>query len=227
MTAPRRILVAATSAASVLAVAVPADAATVATLPCVPVVGGFSAPANMPITGTGFTPGSLVTVRYATAVSPTPTYLTSATADPAGNFAAAAIPPLFAKFDTQLQTFGLSATDGTNPALVAVTQYKQVRVGYTTNPSTGRPTRQATHTVRGFPVGKSTYLHFRFQGKTKRNVKLGVTKAPCGIASKRMRLLPTRSHPGKWTVYADQARSYHKSTRPQLKYTFVISRTFG
>jgi len=227
MTAPRRVLVAASSAAAALALAAPAQAATVTTLPCVPVVSTLSSSPNMPITGTGYTPGALVTVRYASVQSPTPTFLTSATADPAGNFSVAAIAPIFAKFDTQLQTFGISATDGVNPALVAGTTYKQVRVGYTTNPSTGKPSRTATHTVRGFTPGKNIYLHFRFNGQTKRNVKVGQANSPCGIASRRMALLPTRSRPGTWTVYADQQATYSKNTRPQLKYSFVIRRTFG
>ncbi|MDX6679426.1 MAG: hypothetical protein QOE31_3478 [Solirubrobacteraceae bacterium] len=227
MPAARRILAAASSSAAVLALAAPAHAATVATLPCVPVVSSVSGGSTMQIAGAGFTPGALVTVRYASTQSPTPTYLTSATADPAGNFSVATSPPLFAKFDTNLQTFGISATDGVNPAVVAGTTFKQVRVGYTTNPSTGKPSRTANHTVRGFPVGKNIYLHFRFGGETKRNVKVGRASAPCGIASKRMRLLPTRSRPGKWTVYVDQASSFHKTTRPQLKYSFVIRRTFG
>ena len=42
-----------------------------------------------------------------------------------------------------------------------------------------------------------------------------------------MALLPTRSHPGTWTVYVDQVKAYHKGTPAQLKYKFVISRTFG
>ncbi len=227
MPAPRRILVAASSAAAALAVAAPAQAATITTLPCVPVVSSLSGGGTLPITGTGFTPGGRVTVRYASVQSPTPTFLTSTTADAAGNIAVAASPPLFNKFNTQLQTFGLAATDDANPANVGATQYKQVRVGYTTNPSTGRPTRTATHTVRGFPIGVNVYLHFRFNGQTKRNVKVGRTTGPCGIASKRMDLLPTRSRPGKWTVYVDQKATFSKSTRPQLKYSFVISRTFG
>ncbi len=102
-----------------------------------------------------------------------------------------------------------------------------MRPGYKANPSNGRPTRRATHTVRGFPTGKSTYLHFRFNGQTKRNVNLGKTTGPCGVVSKRMALLPTRSRPGKWTVYVDQAATYSKSTRPQLKGSFIITRTFG
>ena len=168
-----------------------------------------------------------VTTLLNPGASPEPTYLTSETADPAGNFTTTVAPPLFHKFDTQLQTFGLSATDSATPPIAAVTTHKQVRVGYTTNPPTGKPTRQATHTVRGLTVGKNTYLHFRFGGKTRRNVKLGLSKGPCGIASKKMRLLPTRSHPGVWTVYADQKSTYSKTTQPQLKYSFTITRTFS
>ncbi|MEY2517547.1 MAG: hypothetical protein QOJ89_4905 [bacterium] len=224
MTAPRRILAAALPAAATLALAATAHAATVTTLPCVPVATGVK---NMPVSVTGFTPGSLVTVQYAPKGTATPTYLTSGTVDPAGTFTTIVFPPSFNPFSRQLQTFGLLASDNINPAVTASTLYQQVRVGYTTNPSTGRPTRSAVHTVRGFPVGVNVYLHFRFQGKTKRNIKVGKTKAPCGIASKRMRLLPTRSHPGTWTVYVDQSAQFHKTTRPQLKYSFVISRTFG
>jgi len=229
MQAVRRTLAAASSAAALIAVTAPADAATVTTTPCVPVVAGLTSP-TMPITGAGFTPGSLVTVRYASAASPTPSFLTTATADVAGNFSTLVNPPLFAKFDTQLQTFGLAATDSAVPPagpITAGTTYEQVRVGYTTNPASGKPTRQATHTVRGFPTGKNTYLHFRYQGKTKRNVKLGKAKGVCGIVSKRMRLLPTTSRPGVWTVYADQKANYSKNTKPQLKYSFRITRTFG
>lgn len=224
MPASRRILVVASSAVSVLAIAAPADAATVTTVACVPYVSGLK---NMPIAVGGFTPGSLVTVRSAPKGSTTPTFLASGTADPAGNFVTTSFPPSFDPFSRELQTFGLLATDNVNPALAAVTSYQQVRPGYKTNPTTGRPTRKATHTVRGFPTGKSTYLHFRFGGKTRRNVKLGVTKGPCGVVSKRMALLPTRSRPGRWTVYADQAATYRKGTQPQLKYGFTIRRTFN
>ncbi len=222
----RRILTTAVAAAAVLAGAAPAYAATVATLPCVVSVNTASLK-NLPVTGTGFTPGALVTVRYLSTQNPTPTYLTSATADVAGNIAVATYPAMFNKFDTQRQSFTIVATDGVNPAITATTPFQQVRLGYLTNPSTGKPTGSAVHTVRGFPPGRKTYLHFRFNGQTKRNVLLGVTSSPCGIVAKRMRLLPTKSHAGTWTVYVDQAKAYHKGTTQQLKYKFVISRTFG
>lgn len=219
MPAARRILAVATSATSVLALAASAEAATISTLPCIRTADSRG---TVPMAGSGFTPGSSVSIR-----SEPPGVFASAVTDAAGNFASSSGPPSFNPFSRSLQTFTLTATDGVNPANVATTTYKQVRVGYSTNPATGRPTRKATHTVRGFVPGKNTYLHFRFNGQTKRNVKIGRANSPCGVASKRMALLPTRSRPGKWTVYADQAAVYSKSTSPQLKYTFVITRTFG
>lgn len=226
MPGPSRILAVASSAGCALAFSASAEAATVTTLPCVPVISQIGAK-TMPIAGTGFTPGGTVTVRSANSVAPTPSFLTSATADAAGNFSTFTSPPLFNPVSRQEQSFALAAIDGTNPALGATVAYKQTRVSYKTNPTSGRPTTRALHTVRGLPVGKNVYLHFRFGGKTRRNIKLGKAKAPCGKVSKRMRLLPTRSRPGRWTVYADQARTYKKSTTPQLKYGFTITRTFG
>jgi hypothetical protein len=219
MPAPRRILAVASSGAAALALASSAEAATISTLPCVRTANGVG---TVPIAGTGFTPGTSVSIRS----SPTGVF-TSALADAAGNFSTTTSAPSFNPFARQLQTFTLAAIDGANTAINATTTYQQVRVGYTTNPATGKPSRKATHTVRGFFPGKNIYLHFRFNGQTKRNVKVGRADSPCGNASKRMALLPTRSRPGKWTVYADQAAAYSKSTRPQLKYSFVITRTFG
>lgn len=225
MPASRTILAAAASSAAALAFAAPASAATIATDACVRHVG--SGVKTFPVSGTGFTPGASVTLRYASVLSPTPAFLGVVTADTAGNITPTALTPaLFNKFNTQEQSFALSATDGTNPAIVAATMFKQVRVGYLTSPATGRPGRSARHTVRGYPNGKATYLHFRYRGKTRRNVRLGVTSSPCGIVSRRMALLPTRSIPGPWTVYVDQTRTYKKGSPFQLKYSFTIRRTF-
>jgi len=224
MTAASRVLVAASSAASVLMIAAPAGAATVATSPCVRTAPGVSV--QQPISGSGFVPGSQVTLKAAPAGSTSPLTLTSVTADAAGNFVTAASPPSFNPFSRKLQTFNLGAFDPAG-ALLAATKFEKVEVGYTTNPSSGSPTRSALHTVRGFPAGRNIYLHFRFQGQTKRNVKVGRAAAPCGVASKRMALLPTRSRPGRWTVYVDQKSTYSKNTSPQLKGSFTIRRTFG
>jgi hypothetical protein len=206
--------------------AAPASAATIQTFACnvdTRVVGAKS----VPLVGTGFTPGAGVTIRTTTPSNPDPVFLTAAVADAAGNFKLSAVPPLFRAFDTQEQTFGLVATDDANPALVAAAQFVQVRLGYVADPATGPPDRRSTHTVRGFPIGKIVWLHFRHGGRTRASIPLGRTQAPCGKASRRMALLPTRSRRGKWTVYVDQVRTYSPDTKLQLTYSFVISRTFG
>lgn len=222
----RRILAVASPALAVLMLAAAcasADAATISTQACVRSVDPASTK-SMPITGTGFTPDSLVTVMYASPLSPAEAYLTSATADATGAFTTTATPPLFDGDNRQLQTFRLSASDDVDPAVIARTTYKQVRVGYVTTPAKGRVDATVTHTVRGFPDGRNTYLHFRFGGVTKTTVKLGRTSAPCGIVSKRLPLLPTKSLPGTWTVYVDQVPVYRPTTKTQLqlKYSFKI-----
>jgi hypothetical protein len=217
MSAPRLILAAASSVATVLVLAASADGATLATSPCVRTVGGQG---MARISGTGFTPLSSVSVRSVPAG-----VFTSAVADAAGSFTTTSSTPGFNPFSRQLQTVTIAAADGIDPALTAATTYKQVRVGYTTNPASGPPTLVVTHTVRGFTPAKNVWLHFRFGGRTKRNAKVGRANSPCGIASRRMRLLPTRSRAGLWIVYVDQSRSFSLNTRPQLKYGLRIRRT--
>lgn len=219
--AVRRSVLIATHAAAcslllVLSVVASADAAKLTTDACVRTYKGVG---KVPIAGTGFTPGALISIR-----SNPPGVVSTVMADPAGTFSMTVPAPRFNPFARQLQAFALTATDTINPGLTAKTSYKQVRLAYTSKPSTGSPTRQVTHVVSGFTPGKSTYLHFRLKGRTQRNVTLGKADSPCGIASRRMALLPTTSRPGLWSVYADQAPVFSPTTVPQLAYTFVIKR---
>jgi hypothetical protein len=219
----RRILAAASPAAALLLVGAPAHAATLTTLPCVPYVAGEK---NMPLSANGFTPGSLVTIKSAPKGTTTAQYLASGTADAVGNFVTTAFAPSFNPFSRKLQTFGLVATDNVNPALVASVVYQQVRPGYDFNPSSGRPTRIVTHTARGFAPGKTVYLHLRFGGRTIRTVKIGRANAPCGVATKRLALLPARARRGTWRYYVDQKTTFSATTRPQARSGLLISTVF-
>ena len=182
----------------------------------------------MPVTATGFTPGSLVTIRTANSISPTPKYLTSGTADASRNLRGDGLPAVLRPVQRQLQTFRLAAGDSVNPAIAAFATYQQVDVGYKTNPATGRPTRQATHTVRGFPVGKTTYLHFRFAGKTRRNVKLGAHERAVRDRLQADAAAADALAPGQVDgLRRPVRRPTTRTTKPQLKYSFVITRTFG
>jgi hypothetical protein len=224
-------LLAASSAAALAAAAGDASAAsaapTIATkIPCVANL-GLGGAMTLPLTGSGFTPNGVVALQTSTSSNPAPKDLTNVSADASGNIASRVDPPAFKSTSTVQQTFHLIAIEAANPANTATATFRQVRFGFDARPSTGRPTRRVTYTARGFLPGKPVYAHFRFRGRTRRNMKIGVAREPCGIASKKMRLLPTKTRFGTWTVYMDQTPTYSKATLLQAKGSLVIQRTFG
>jgi hypothetical protein len=230
MLVSRRFL-AASSAAALAAVAGDAGAAnaapTIATkIPCVANL-GIGGAMTLPVIGSGFSPNGVVALSTSTASNPAPKDLASVRADPNGNIASRVDPPAFRSESTVEQSFNLIAIEVANPANTATSTFREVRFGFDASPSTGRPARRVTYTARGFLPGKAVYAHFRFRGRTRRNVKIGVPAAPCGIASKKMRLLPTKTRFGRWTIYMDQAPAYSKSTLLQAKGSLVIQRTLG
>jgi hypothetical protein len=227
---PRRLLAASCVAAiagSAL-LAGQAGAATISTtIPCVANL-GFSGAQTLPLAGSGFTPNGSVTIRSTSPSDPAVRELTVVRADAAGNVATTRVdPPKLHSLTTVQQSFSLVATDNTNPAIRAATTFRQVRFGFDANPSTGRPTRRVRYTARGFLPGKPVYAHFRFGGITRRDVRLGVASSPCGTVVRRMRLLPTKTRFGTWTIYMDQVATYSKKTVLQAKGTLAIQRTTG
>lgn len=227
MEGSRRVRVAACALAIAAAggAAAEANAATIAsTLPCVRNIGIPNA-LTLPLVGTGFTPNSSVTIRTTTPSDPSPRTLTSIQADALGNLSKRIDPPPLRAVSTFEQAFTLTATDTANPPNTATTNFRQVRFGFDAQPDTGRPTRKVTYTARGYLPGLPVFAHFRFGGITRRDVRLGVATQPCGIVTRRMRLLPTKTRFGTWTVYMDQDPKYSKRTLLQAKGTLSISRT--
>ena len=101
---------------------------------------------TMPIAGTGFTPGALVTIRHR-AEPPdagVPHVGDGRRRRQLRDDRVAAVAST--RSHASCRRSGCSATDGANPALVATTTYKQVRVGYTTNPPTRPPDAQRRRT---------------------------------------------------------------------------------
>ncbi|MEA2142232.1 MAG: hypothetical protein QOI64_662 [Solirubrobacteraceae bacterium] len=227
MTVPRRALAVLPLGALVAAaVASPAGAAVVKTEPCARYVAGQQ---TMTIIGADFTPNGFVNLSSLSKAKPALAPFASSQVQPTGIFLQSALPPAFSSPSRNLESFTLVATDTTNPALpiLATTPFQVVRFGLTTKPSPKRPTSKVTYTARGFTTGKRVYIHFRFDGVTRRTVSLGIAKGPCGIASKRMRALPTKARYGQWTSYTNQSKKFKASTRPAWKDSFTIFRTFG
>lgn len=225
MPGPRRLLAAGCVFAAAGGLAADASAATISTtIPCVRNI-GIPGALTLPIVAAGFAPNSSVTIRTATPSDPTTRTLTTIKADANGAIATRIDPPPLHSDTTFEQAFTLAAIDNASPANIATTTFRQVRFGFDAAPSTGRPTRKVTYTARGYLPGKPVFAHFRFKGITRRDVLLGVADSPCGIVAKRMRLLPTKTRFGTWTVYMDQERHYSKKTLLQAKGSLSIART--
>lgn len=205
-----------------------ARAAAVQTLPCVNYIQDRSAPAGamatMPVVASGFTPGRTVTM-WTTGTSATPLTIVSGQADARGVLRGVVTPPALATPTTNLGSFTLAAADPANPALTAPAfPFSVVRFGMTRSPAPERPSQRVKFTARGFETGKRVYAHFRYEGRTRRTVSLGVAAGPCGVTSRRMRALPTELRYGKWYVYVDQEEEFSRRTRPQWIDPFQITR---
>jgi hypothetical protein len=183
---------------------------------------------TMTIIGAGFTPNGFVSLASISKANPAPAVFSSSSLEATGAFLKSALPPPFSAPNRNLETFGLVATDNTNPAtpVLATTTFQVVRFGLTTSPAPRRPTTKVTYTARGFTTGKPVYVHFRFRGVTRRTVSLGRAKGPCGIAARRMHALPTKALYGQWTSYTNQSRKSARSL-PYWKDSFTIFRRFG
>jgi hypothetical protein len=224
----RRVLAAA-SVAAVLGAAASAAPANAATLTIPPCVVDYGPPPlkSVPILGQGFNPLGLVNLVYASTANPTPQPLATATADAAGSFQGTTLPLPFKSDTTTKQTFTIAATSAANPALTAFKQFQQVRFGASAKPSSGRAKRKVRYTARGFTPGKAVYMHFRYHGVTRRNVKLAKANSPCGIATRKLSLLPTKVRYGTWKVYIDQVKTYKKTTVLQAAGQITITRVFS
>jgi hypothetical protein len=145
---------------------------------------------------------------------------------PTGTFLRTTLPPAFSSPRRTLETFTLAAIDQTNPALplLATTPFQVVRFGLMMRPAARRPSSRVTYTARGFAPGRPVFIHFRFHGVTRRTVSLGIARGACGIASRRMRALPTKTRYGAWTSYTNQSRRFSVRTRPAWKDSFTIFR---
>lgn len=207
-------------------VVAPASAATIATTtPCVTSFGGIK---SVGLVGTGFTPGRAVLVRATNPDIRTPSLMAEVQADAAGNVPTGTIgmPALFSSFSAVDETFTLNARDDRGVEAAPYT-FRQVFFGFRGVPGDAKPGGTVRYTPRGFVPGRPVYAHFRFAGRTRADVKLGVAKAPCGIVSRRMRQLPAKVRIGRWTVAMDHERVFNSNTVLQARGNLYISRTGG
>jgi hypothetical protein len=170
----------------------------------------------MAVTGQGFAAGAPISIE---STSP----LGAATADGAGAFQFTTPAPVLPFSTPGVQTFTLTAGDGTNSAqtTVRVTTFAGDHV-----PSLPpRPGTRVRWRVSGFAPGARVYAHYVHGGREVRRVSFGRMPSPCGVLAKRVPMLPVANPAtGRWRIQIDTRRRYGSDTPIRLVETGVVSR---
>ena len=170
------------------------------------------------LSATGFTPNGRVTVTQGQIAVP------DATADAAGAFAGVVpVQPI----TTNQATAPYTATDQTNPAIVAATtpiRFSRVLVVGRKAGANGLIQRVR---ARGFTAGgRRLYAHVRRGGRRIKDLRLGRLKGACRTLKVRKRFFSAGANPGKYTIYFDTHRRYRKVRKQQLRGTLTVFRIF-
>lgn len=220
---PSRRVLAAIAASALIgagASAAPAGAAGVAVVQkCVITASNFPAPIT--VVGSGFTPGSTVSLSTRSKKNPTPVLLRTTPVAANGGFITAAPAAPYNSDKTLDQRFDIFASDG---QVGAANSFRQVKLSYQRVPSSSRPSKKIRHIARGFTTGKTVWAHFRHGGKTRATKRLGKASGPCGIVTRKMRSLPAKSRLGLWSVQVDQSRKYSAASVPRAPGAFKVIR---
>ena len=215
-----RAAVAAAGLTALLVVPSAAQAAAITVPPCARVLPGQK---TIPISGTGFTPGSFIRVADAADQSAS---LGSASADTAGNFNQLFFGPTFPNADTHRMTVNVTAVDDQGVASPPV-PLQVVRITATL-PDRARPTSRVRYRVFGFETGKRVYLHIRRGGKTRGTFRISTAKGDCGIATRRLRYMPLRRWTtGSYDYYFQHTRRFDRSQPGVRLRVSIIRRAAG
>lgn len=210
-----RIALVAACGATLLGLAAPAGAATLA-----PNQACYVADGPMQLAGAGFAPGAPISLAGEQIAL-------SGNADPAGAFSATVKAPLLGTIKPAVKSFRVTATD----AAAGTSAEAVVNVANAVfSTSTGFKSPQAKRTWKFTGLfqkpGKPIYGHFRHGGKTYANYRFGVPKAPCGTLTRKAPGIPGSSIPsGSWTVQIDFERSYNRKAAPRLTGSTTVFKT--
>jgi hypothetical protein len=178
------------------------------------------------VTGSGFTPNTVVHVSVAGR------QVGDATADANGAVRTNLRAPVIARSGPRRRTFTVSLSDGIT---TASTRLLVTRAGVDFAPSRGNPRRlRARFSVfglgpafasRGQSARQVMYLHYLDpRGRRRGNFRVGFTRGACGdLRTARRRVLPFRPLYGLWRLVFDARRTYSRRG-PQLEIGFRVRR---
>jgi len=172
------------------------------------------------VTGTGFTPNAQIPLTRSG--PPGTADASSAFTDAAGSFSTPFATPFLS--ERIAATLTLTATD---PALgAAVTQFQAVHQSVRYSQTRVRSMRQyVTVSIGGLRPDARVYAHYLRAGRLRGASTLGIASGPCGVISKRVRLVPLATAPlGNWLIQYDSSKRYNKYFKPAYR---IVWRTFA
>jgi hypothetical protein len=163
-------------------------------------------------TAAGFTPGGLVDFAIdGKALGPL-------VADPAGTV----VGSLTLGGMRGAKSHGLSATDQSNPALVANAAFLGTTRQVVVKPQHGRAGTPRRVKGYGFFGGSRVYMHVRGHGY-RADKRIAKPSGPCGTFATRKVIVPASAGLGRYRVQFDHKKKYSKKTRPRYKGTMTVS----
>jgi hypothetical protein len=186
-----------------------AQAQTVSIAPAKPC---YLAGEQVTITAAGFTPGGLVDFAIdGRSLGPQ-------VADASGSF----VGSLTLGGMRGVKSHALTATDQTNPAVVANAAFlgttRQVVVKPRNAPA-GQARRLKGY---GFLAGPRVFMHVRGNGY-RADKRIARPSGPCGTFVTRRVIVPASAGLGRYTVQFDARKRYSKKTRPRVRGTMRVT----
>ena len=201
---------------SVTALAAPA-AARAATLAADPAKPCYGTADRVSLSGAGFTPASKVDI------SRDGNTIGAVRSNSAGSIAALATVPSIAR---STQTSSYTATDRTDPSILASVPVKLSRLRVTVRPGDSPASRPRRIRARGFTAGRTLYVHL-VRGKRRRNLRVGRLRGACKTINTVRRIFGSNARVGSYRVQFDTFRRYRARRRQRVRFTVELRRTFS
>jgi hypothetical protein len=191
--------------------ATPAEAATLS-------VSGskscYRAGDSLTVAGTGFTPSAPVNFTL------DGEDLGSLTTDAAGSVSST----LNIGDDTfsDVATRTLTATDETNPTIIATAQFLGSALTVSVEPKNRTAGRKLRIRASGFTTGNRLYAHV-VRKRYRRNVFIGTLRGPCHTLKLRKRVLPESTPSGRYKVQFDTKPWYSRQTQVWVSFRVKVT----
>jgi hypothetical protein len=126
-----------------------------------------------------------------------------------------------------VKTHLIRAVDETNPALTAQTSFVGTTRQVSVKPQHARAGKKLKLKGYGFlHPGKRAYMHVRGHGLST-DARIDQPKGPCGTWSAHRSIVPATAAAGVYRVQFDQNKRFSKKTKPRVRGTMTVTRTFA